>query len=224
MAGNTIDISGPVGKSARVYGNQVMLTNTVGRDFDGGMQNLMIAGKGKILGNLNYESPNKSIIPAGAVVGKTAYKAVEEKIDNKIAVKPMVKPFMSGFKIVSSFFGFLLALLVGLMLIKLIPTKMAAVNEVINAKPWLSWLVGLAILMLSPADAMAIAFLREPSPESAVLETTRLISVPELVTAGVSGAGSATASISYPSVQEPVFRFYSFFIDTLENTFITLQI
>jgi cytoskeletal protein CcmA (bactofilin family) len=145
-AGN-VRMDGRIGRNVKGGGREVTISDGVGRDVKLTVNNLTVASTANIEGNLNYISENEADIQSGAQIGgETTHKVPEAK-------KPA--PFAGiGGKIL----GFLMAFVIGLVIVLIAPRRSASAADAIRNRPWASLGWGAVILFATPIAAILVCF------------------------------------------------------------------
>jgi cytoskeletal protein CcmA (bactofilin family) len=145
-AGN-VRMDGQIGRNVKGGGREVTISDGVGGDADLTVDNLKVAPTANIQGNLTYTSENEADIQSGAqIAGKTTHNIPETK-------KPT--PFAGiGGKIL----GFLMAFVIGLVIILIAPRRSASAADAIRNRPWASLGWGAVILFATPIAAILVCF------------------------------------------------------------------
>lgn len=116
--------------------------------------NTLTLGENEVLmGDLSYESKQEAEIASGAqVLGKTAYKPLSDKAGIPAGTDMWGKTsgglqgVRKGFSVVS----FLLALLVGFLMIRIFPRRMAHMRQLLTQQPWKNIVLGILLLFVTP--------------------------------------------------------------------------
>lgn len=159
VAGANASINGLVGRNARFDAVNVILGNQIGGDVEVTIAkdgSLSLAEGAKIMGRLNYNSPDQNQLSkseGATVLGETNWQEKEITPKEKPA-KLSYNPFFSFFKL-ASFFALIVLGLVFIYLIKK-PTKQVA--EKMIASPLLSIGWGLVFFVLIPFISFLLLF------------------------------------------------------------------
>ena len=177
-AGQTVNINGDVSRAVRVVGETLNISNTIGGDLlvagakfimastaeiggdlllgvrsarieglikgdmNGGVDSLTIAPTASIQGKLTYISENEANIQSGAQIGG---KITHELYIVKERLTAGIRLGLWG-KVI----GFLMALVLGIIIVLLAPKRVKAVTESIRTRPWASLGWGALILVATP--------------------------------------------------------------------------
>ena len=152
VMGGNVETLGMIGKDFQAYSGKVLLGGNIGRDVRGEMGELAIVPKTTIAGDLTYTSPNEADLQKeSTVAGEIAYTKSEKKVSPQAGWQPNIKSVVSitqnkdfsriktGFK----FFGFMIAFILGFILMKVFPKGTMKVVQVLEDKPWPSLGVGI---------------------------------------------------------------------------------
>jgi cytoskeletal protein CcmA (bactofilin family) len=142
-----VRMDGRIGRNVKGGGREVSISDGVGGDVDLTVDHLTLASTASIQGNLNYTSENEADIQSGAQIGgETAHKIPEAK---------KAAPFSGiGGKIL----GFLMAFVIGLVVILIAPRRSASSADSIRNRPWASLGWGAVILFATPIAAILVCF------------------------------------------------------------------
>jgi cytoskeletal protein CcmA (bactofilin family) len=180
-AGQTVNINGDVSRAVRVVGETLNISNTIGGDLlvasgkfimdstaeiggdlllgvgrariegliegdmNGGVGSLTIAPTASIQGNITYISENEANIQSGAQIGG---KITHELYIVKESLTAGIRLGLWG-KVI----GFLMALVLGIIIVLIAPKRVKAVTESIRTRPWASLGWGALILIATPIVA-----------------------------------------------------------------------
>jgi cytoskeletal protein CcmA (bactofilin family) len=145
-AGNA-RIDGPIGRNIKGGGGQVTISDGVGGDVDLTVDNLTVTPTTNIEGSLKYTSENEADIQSGAqIVGETTHNIPEAKKRSPL----------SG--IGGKILGFMMAFVVGLVIILIAPRRSASAADTIRNRPWASLGWGAVILFATPIAAILVCF------------------------------------------------------------------
>ncbi|MFC1980316.1 hypothetical protein ACFLVS_05685 [Chloroflexota bacterium] len=148
LGAGTVRIDGLVEGDVKGGGGEVTLSNGVGGDVKLEVDNLSLASTVNIQGNLTYTSENEANIQSGAQIGgTTTYKMPEVKEPAKAS--PL-------FGTVGKVIGFLMALVIGIVLIVIAPRRTALIADSIRNKTWSSLGWGALILFVTPIAALVV--------------------------------------------------------------------
>lgn len=166
-AGGNINVLGPIGKDVNIAGGQVNIDNSVGGDIAAGIGQLTLSPNAKVDGNINYWSNNKASLSSQSTVSGKITQHIppqRQKMQTPQAAKATLAAFVAAFKIM----GFLSALLIGFILIKVFPVFVSKTSNEISGNLLLTLAVGfialaatpfLFILLLATVIGIPIAFL-----------------------------------------------------------------
>lgn len=138
-----IDVNGPIGRDANVFAARALFGNQVGGDLKGKIEELVLTSEAKILGDLEYESPEKAEIAKGAIVsGEMTYKAKEKKAPPFKKVRPVLFG-ISRIRLYWRLFSFIISFVLGLIFISLFPKRAKGIVKVLESRLWTSLGVGI---------------------------------------------------------------------------------
>ncbi|MFC1967897.1 hypothetical protein ACFLVX_00690 [Chloroflexota bacterium] len=146
-AGN-VRIYGLVEGDIKGGGGEVTLANGVKGDIEFEVDRLTIVPTADIRGNLSYTSKNEADIQSGAQIsGTTTHKMPEAREAAKAA---------PSLGIVGKVIGFLMALVMGTIIILVAPRRTTSIADSIRNKPWPSLGWGAIILFATPIAALLV--------------------------------------------------------------------
>jgi len=181
-AGETVNINGEVTHAVRIIGRTLNISSTIGGDLltaggvfsmastseiggdlllgagnahidglikgdiNGGVGSLVIASTASIQGKLNYISKNEANIQSGAQIrGTITHKVPDVK-----------KGLEAGTGLWWIVIGFLMAFVLGIIIVLFAPKRVKAVTESIRTHPWASLGWGAVILVATPIVALIV--------------------------------------------------------------------
>lgn len=134
-----LTIDGRVGNNARIY-------------LDDG--NLTLTDRARIGGDLTYTSVNKANIDSGAEVqGEISRKEPPPSMQ-----RPTAEQKATG-RIIYFIISYLATFLLAMALLLLIPKRTSEISTTVISSPWISLLIGLALLILVPIAVIILMFL-----------------------------------------------------------------
>jgi cytoskeletal protein CcmA (bactofilin family) len=143
-----VRISGSVGKNIKGGAGALRLSGSVGGNIDLEVDTLTITSTAHVGGNLTYLSNNEASVDSGAAIqGTTVHNIPEAK----------EKPGIAG-KITGKVVAFVMALLIGIIIIVIAPRKLIAMADTIRHRPLpcLGW--GAVLLFAVPVAAIVVCF------------------------------------------------------------------
>jgi cytoskeletal protein CcmA (bactofilin family) len=147
FAGGDVSVNGVIGGYIRGYGGEVTLADGVGSYVDIGVEKLTVAASAVIQGDLTYTSQDEAVIHSNAYIGGTVTRNL-----------PREWPFKWGVlsNVLANLLAFLMILLIGIILVLVMPRRMALMSDTIKAKPWWSLGWGAVILFATPVAALVV--------------------------------------------------------------------
>ena len=164
VVGETLNISDTIGGDLLVAGAKFIMANTaeiggdlllgvrsarieglIKGDMNGGVDSLTIAPTASIQGKLTYISENEANIQSGAQIGG--------KITHELYIVKESLTAGIGLGLWGKVIGFLMALVLGIIIVLLAPKRVKAVTESIRTRPWASLGWGALILVATPIAA-----------------------------------------------------------------------
>ena len=179
VVGGTLNISSTIGRDLLVAGDKVSIASTaeigsdlllgagtaridglIKGDVNSGVEHLIIASTASIQGKLTYISENEANIQSGAQIrGTITHKLPDVK--ERLAVGTHRLPavgerLVAGIRIGlwGKIIRFLMALVLGIIIVLLAPRRVKAVTESIRTRPWASLGWGAIILIFTPIAAL----------------------------------------------------------------------
>jgi len=165
IIGETLNIGGTIGRDLLVAGREFSMTSTseiggdlllgagtaridglIKGDMNSGVNSLTITSTANIQGKLNYISGKEANIQSGAQIrGTITHKLPDVK-----------KGQEAGIGLWWIVIGFLMALVLGIIVVLLAPRRVKAVTESIRTHPWASLGWGAIILVATPIVALIV--------------------------------------------------------------------
>lgn len=158
-AGGQFTVLSPIGKTVHLAAGQVTIGSTVGSDVTiiaGGQ--LTLTPTARINGNVWYQSNTSARLDTGSIIiGKLTHvlPPVPQKAEENKEVPVLA---LVGISVAGALYEFILALLVGGLLLGLVPKYSERAVEIIQKKPWMSLAVGLLAWLLTPLAVILLAF------------------------------------------------------------------
>ncbi len=138
-------VDGPVGGSISGGGGEVTLSNEVKGDVKLRVERLALLPTTDVQGDLTYTSEQEADIQSGAqIAGETTHKLPEVR-------EKRGRPFPG---VVGRVIGFLMALLAGLLVILLAPTRLKSIAETLRTRPGPSAGWGAIVLCATPVAVL----------------------------------------------------------------------
>src|SRR5665648_508625 len=178
VIGETLNISGTIGRDLLLAGDKVSLASTaeigsdlllgagtalidglIKGDINSGVESLTIASTASIQGKLTYISENEANIQSGAqIMGPITHQLpdVKERLAVGTHQLPDIKERLTPAGLWGKVIGFLMALVLGIIIILLAPRRVKAVTESIRTRPWASLGWGAIILIFTPIAALIV--------------------------------------------------------------------
>jgi len=142
-AGGNAEISGDIGGDVKGSAGNMVLSARVGGNVEVEAENLKLTPTARVEGNLTYTSENAAKLEPGAQVGGATTRKLPERETREDRGWPF---FGLGWEI----FGFLAALVVGVIGILLIPGRTRGVSDALRSRPWHSLAWGALLLFVTP--------------------------------------------------------------------------
>jgi len=144
LSSGSARLSGPVGRGIRGAVGSLVIDNSVGNGVRVNVGDLTLTDQAVINGDLVYTSENTAEIADGAqVTGEITRRE-----------PPVRRPGIAG-RIAS----FIAAFLFGLLLLLLFPAGTARVADTVRGSPWISLLLGFALLIVVPIAVIILLIL-----------------------------------------------------------------
>ena len=157
FAAGNVRVDGPVEGDIKGGGQSVTIGNEVGGNVKIEVENLTILPTAVIKGNLTYTSKKKADTHSGAQISGTTMhnvpKVEEKEEEEKAKAPPRFSPFSGvGKKVI----GFLMAIIVGLVIILVAPRRIASIADAIRTRtgPSAGW--GALLLFITPIAAIIV--------------------------------------------------------------------
>jgi hypothetical protein len=154
-AGGNVAINSPIGKGANIAGGQITLGNSLGSDVNIYTSSLSLTPSTKIAGDLDYWSEKEiNLNPEASISGKTNYhyaqtpKYDEQKMKEVDSGK--ILGIVTAGTLMFYLYSFIVSLLIGLLLIKMLPVFTAQTVKTLETHPWASIGIGFLTVILFP--------------------------------------------------------------------------
>lgn len=148
-AGQSIVVSGPVSRDVGLVGANVTLESIVGRDAHLAGGHLTVTPNAKVGGNLNYYVDDTSVtdFADGVIAGESTKHLTHFNSGTKsVDVKKAQQEISGGIQV----YSILAAILLGLVLLYIQKSFTLKAAKTISSKPLISFLIGLAVLIVTP--------------------------------------------------------------------------
>ncbi len=155
-AGGNISVNSPIGKGVNIATSQLNLGNTIGGDVNAYVRMMNLSPSAKISGNLNYWSEKELLLNNQASIsGTTNYHFVKSPKNNQDIAKvtPKENKIFGLVTLGTLFFNiykFLVAFILGLLLLKLLPIFTSETVITLERHPWASIGIGFLTVILLP--------------------------------------------------------------------------
>ncbi len=137
-------LSGRVGRGLRASAGDFIIDGQVGKNAFLDVTRLTLTDRAIIKGNLTYKSENKANIASDAKVGgKIIHKARPQARNTSGRIFSFIALYFAAF-------------LFGVVLFLLFPKRTIQIADTVTSSPWVSLLLGLALLVLIPIVAAII--------------------------------------------------------------------
>ena len=171
-AGGNLSVFAPIGKGATFGVGNATIGNLINGDVAAGVGELALTPNAKVAGDLNYWSDRDANISQGAeVFGKTTHNFPPKK--ERQEQRNALGGVFGFFKIA----GFLAALVIGVILIKLAPQFTKITADTIVKKPAASLGIGLLTLIFTPFVILIAAITVIGIPIALILLVLFLITI-----------------------------------------------
>jgi len=170
VIGETLNIGGAIGRDLLVAGRELSMFSTseiggdlllgaetaridglIQGDINSGVNRLTIASTANIQGKLNYISGKEANIQSGAQIRGTIIHKLPD-VPDVLDVKKRLEAGRLWWIVI----GFLMALVLGIIVVLLAPRRVKAVTESIRTHPWASLGWGAVILVVTPIVALIV--------------------------------------------------------------------
>lgn len=149
-AGENVDSFGQVGRGMTIGGGTLQLAGPVGGPVMARVQTLTVAPTARIAGNLDYQAKQEASLPSGAVSGAVSFTSAPQQA-------PQPAPLLNGLFDLGGLIALVGTFLIGALAIILAPRAAARANELGRQQPWLSFGLGLVVLVCVPVAAVLVA-------------------------------------------------------------------
>lgn len=150
-ASGNVSIFAPIGKGTTICAGNITIGDKINGSVNAAAGSITLTPTSQIAGNLNYISNQKAQIQLGALVsGETTQTLPPKPQVSQETTQNSMKGLRTTFKII----GFLSALLIGLLILKLAPNFSQKVVGKISQKFWLSSLIGFIAIIVIPIASL----------------------------------------------------------------------
>ncbi|HZD59419.1 MAG TPA: hypothetical protein VE439_03055 [Anaerolineae bacterium] len=140
-------LSGQIGRRLHGSAGSIVIDGRIGDNVRINVDQLTLTDRAVVNGDLVYTSRNRANIAGGArVTGET-----ERREPRFTVTRPT-----AGLRVLSFILSFLAAFLFGVVLLLLLPVRTIQTADTISSSPWISLLLGLAVLIILPIAAIVV--------------------------------------------------------------------
>lgn len=161
-AGGNIAINTPIGKEINAAAGQLTLGNRIDGPVNAYIGNLNLTNNAVVRGDLNYWSEKETQInPNASISGQVKYHYAqtphfdEEKV-SKAADSGKILGLITTGTLMFYLYSFIVSLVVGLLLIKLLPVFTVETVKTLETSPWTSLGIGFLTLILFPVTFIVL--------------------------------------------------------------------
>lgn len=147
--GQAIDAFGQIGRGVTVGGGSLQLAGPVGGPVRARVDTLSVAPTAHLASTLEYQSQQEAALPTGAVSGEVHFTPAPQQA-------PQPAPLLNGLLDLGGLIGLVGAFVLGALAITLLPRASARAAELGRQQPWLTFGLGLAVLVLTPIVALIV--------------------------------------------------------------------
>jgi hypothetical protein len=148
--GQTLDAFGPIGRGMTVGGGTLQLAGAVGGPVLARVQTLSVAPTARLAGNLDYQAKQEATIPSGTVGGGLQFTPAPQQ-------QPQSAPIYNGIFDLGGLVALGGSFLVGALALVLAPRASARAVELGRRQPWMSFGLGLVVLIGAPIVTILMA-------------------------------------------------------------------
>lgn len=149
-AGQSFDAFGPIGRSVTDFSSTLQLAGTVGGPVQAKVETLTIASTARLAGSLDYQAKQEAAVPPGSVSGAVQFTPAPQQ-------QPQPTPLLNNLFDLGGLIGLCGSFLVGALAILLMPRASARATELGRQQPWLSFALGLVVLVGVPIVSLVVA-------------------------------------------------------------------
>lgn len=147
LAGGNINVSGGnITGNLTLAGGQVAVGSKVSGDVNTAAGQLSLTQNAVVGGDLNYLSKNSALVAEGAQISGKTTQNIPPQQKPKEQIKRGTGFFLGFFTIAD----FILTLIIGILLLKLLPKYFGRISAVVAEKPWASLGIGLLTVIVFP--------------------------------------------------------------------------
>lgn len=150
-----VSLQGEIGKDLSIWANKVTINNAVGGSIKAAVTGLVIDPGGRIGGDIIYWASSNMVVNMGSEIrGQT----IKHEIKNADSTRQNIDRSLVGVRSAFKIFGFLFSLILGLLIIKLMPSFSAQIVEFIAKKTFRSFWLGVLTLFATPLLILILLF------------------------------------------------------------------
>lgn len=152
---NDVSLQGWTGKDLAIWANKVAINNAVGGSIMAAVSDLTLDPGARIDGDITYWASNNLTVNQGSdIKGQT----IKHEIKNSDSTRQNIDKSLAGVRSAFKVFGFLFSLILGLLIIKLMPSFSTQVAEFIAKKTFRSFWLGILALVATPLLVLILFF------------------------------------------------------------------
>lgn len=154
LSGGIIDISGDIGEDLTMSATMARLLGNIGRNVDAYVGQMRIGSRADIKGNLVYRSSQEAHIDDGAAIeGQVVFK---RSVITRIFGGEWKRGWIFGTRFIGLFMNFIYSFVIGILLLKLFPQRLQRALKTLKVKPWKSFWLGVAVVILLPLACLVL--------------------------------------------------------------------
>jgi hypothetical protein len=152
-AGN-VELASTIGSSVNVAASNLRISGQIKRNLAAFVGQLRLTSRAKIDGNLEYRSNTVAYIDPGAqVMGTLTHHPT---LIQGLFKGKLFQGILLGSKIAGTLMNFFYTLAIGIIMLKVFPSKLHLALEALEKKPWKSWAFGAMLLILLPLVSLIL--------------------------------------------------------------------
>ena len=170
-------ISGEVTRDLRVFGGSLTLTNRVGGSINAFVSTLRISSSATVIGDINYTSESEAEVDPMASVSGRLTRSLPTSFETNNLSTPQFRNMVTKIKLQVKLISFISILLIGLLMLKFLPSYVKRTSMLVGEKAWKSAGLGFLILITTPIAFIILVITLIGIPLGFILLVVYLVSL-----------------------------------------------
>jgi len=152
VLGASVDISGSIGESMKIYASSARISATTGGNLTAQVGSMRLTSSASVGGELDYSSSRKAYIdPDATIVGKVVF---HPSLFSNVTSGSLLRHIKFGSKVATLLMNFFYTFVIGIIFMRYYREKMRRCATAMKDEPLKSVLTGLVVLVLLPIVAL----------------------------------------------------------------------